>query len=73
MFIGCRGILQDPALIERILTHVRQRSEEDLPLPLGARAPRLADVKARFDPENRCRRNQNVQPRARRSLAATRT
>jgi hypothetical protein len=26
-------------LIERILAHVRQRSEADLPLPLGARGP----------------------------------
>jgi len=41
---GCGGRLEviasieDPALIERILAHVRQRSEEDSPLPLGARA-----------------------------------
>jgi hypothetical protein len=27
--------IEDPTLIERILAHVRQRSEEDLPLPLG--------------------------------------
>lgn len=32
--------IEDPALIERIPAHVRQRGEEDLPLPLGARAPR---------------------------------
>ena len=30
---------EDPALIERIRTHVRQRGEEDLLLPLGARGP----------------------------------
>jgi hypothetical protein len=42
---GCGGRLEviasieDPELIERILSHVRQRGEEDLPLPLGARAP----------------------------------
>jgi hypothetical protein len=29
--------IEDPALIERILTHVTQRGEEDLLLPLGAR------------------------------------
>jgi hypothetical protein len=27
--------IEDPTLIERILAHVRRRSEEDLPLPLG--------------------------------------
>ena len=31
--------IEDSALIERILAHVRQRSEEESPLPLGARAP----------------------------------
>jgi hypothetical protein len=31
--------IEDPALIERIVAHVRQRSEEDLALPLGARGP----------------------------------
>jgi hypothetical protein len=42
---GCGGPLEviasieDPALIERILAHVRQRSEEDLPLRWGAPAP----------------------------------
>jgi hypothetical protein len=42
---GCGGRLkviasiEDPALIERMLAHARQRGEEDLPLPLGARAP----------------------------------
>jgi hypothetical protein len=28
--------IEDPTLIERILAHVGRRSEEDLPLPLGA-------------------------------------
>jgi hypothetical protein len=38
---GCGGRLEviasieAPTLIERLLAHVRQRSEEDLPLPLG--------------------------------------
>lgn len=32
--------IEDPALIERILAHVRQRAEDDLPrLSVGARAP----------------------------------
>jgi hypothetical protein len=31
--------IEAPALIERILAHARQRGEEDLPVPLGARAP----------------------------------
>ena len=42
---GCGGRLtviasiEDPALIERILSHVRQRGEEERLLPLGARGP----------------------------------
>jgi hypothetical protein len=31
--------IEEPALIERILAHVRQRGEEELLLPLGARGP----------------------------------
>jgi hypothetical protein len=31
--------IEEPALIERILAHVRQRDEEDRLLPLGARGP----------------------------------
>jgi hypothetical protein len=31
--------IKEPALIERILAHVRQRDEEDRLLPLGARGP----------------------------------
>jgi hypothetical protein len=32
--------IEDPALIERILSHVKQRTEDDLPrLSVGARAP----------------------------------
>jgi hypothetical protein len=44
---GCGGRLiviasiEDSELIERILSHVRQRGEEDPPRPLGARAPPL--------------------------------
>jgi hypothetical protein len=31
--------IEEPALIERILAHVRQRGDEELLLPLGARGP----------------------------------
>jgi hypothetical protein len=37
--------IEDPAVIERILEHVRQRGEDDLPqLPLGARASALPEA-----------------------------
>jgi hypothetical protein len=45
---GCGGRLtviasiEDPALIERILAHVKQRGEEERLQPLGARGPPLS-------------------------------
>jgi hypothetical protein len=56
--------------------YVNSLDEDEIarePEAYGSNFARLADVKARFDAENRCRRNQDVQPRARRSRAATRT
>jgi FAD/FMN-containing dehydrogenase len=44
-----------------------------VPDAYGRNFARLADVKARFDPENRFRHNQNVQPRACTSQAAMST